>query len=258
MGEPFQYVGAELTIFAHARQWKRYFGRILAPHLGCRVLEVGAGLGATTSVLCTGRQEVWYCLEPDPSLRAVIDSKIAAALLPSCCRSLAGTVTDLPSDLTVDSVLYLDALEHIPDDREELAYASARLAPGGSLVVLAPAYPFLFSPFDTSVGHVRRYTRASLTSLAPPGCALRWAGYLDTVGILPSLANRLALKQPLPSQRQILFWDRCLVPISRLLDPLLRYSLGRSVLAIWENRHLWASAGPPGAAAEGDTGCSVS
>jgi len=58
--------------------------------------------------------------------------------------------------------------------------------------------------------------------------------YLDSAGLLASLANRLLLKSATPTQRQILFWDRILVRISRLLDPLSGYNLGKSLLAVWK------------------------
>jgi hypothetical protein len=34
--------------------------------------------------------------------------------------------------------------------------------------------------------------------------------------------------------KQIHFWDNNLVPVSRLVDPLIRFSIGRSVLCGWE------------------------
>lgn len=227
------YIGNELELFAHAQNWKRYFGRIIAP-LGPRVLEVGAGLGATTAALCDGSQDEWLCLEPDRTLLAEVEARIQRGALPACCRPRAGTVRDLAPDERFDSILYIDVLEHIEDDRAEVARAAHHLTPGGRLVVLSPAYPFLYSPFDQAIGHYRRYTRASLSALTPPGCRLTLLRYLDSVGLFTSLANRLFLRQRLPTQAQILFWDRRLVPFSRLLDPLIGYGFGRSVVAVWQ------------------------
>jgi hypothetical protein len=52
--------------------------------------------------------------------------------------------------------------------------------------------------------------------------------------VLASTGNRLFLKQADPTLQQILFWDRFLVPVSRLLDPLTFHTIGKSVLAVWE------------------------
>ena len=50
--------------------------------------------------------------------------------------------TTLPAEAKFDAILYIDVLEHIEDDRAEMARAAARLKPGGALIVLAPAHPF--------------------------------------------------------------------------------------------------------------------
>ncbi|MCG2787823.1 MAG: methyltransferase [Anaerolineae bacterium] len=230
MNESQAYIGSELEIFAHAQRWKAYYKSLIAPFFGQRVLEVGAGLGATTAALCDGKQDEWICLEPDPNLLAQLHSRP----LPGCCRPQLGFASTLTPDPRFDSILYIDVLEHIEDDRAELQRASYHLAPGGKLIVLSPAYPFLFSPFDASIGHYRRYTRATLSSLTPPGCRLILLRYLDSVGLLTSLANRLFLRQSLPTHAQILFWDRRLVPLSRLLDPLVGFRFGRSIIGVWE------------------------
>lgn len=229
MNESQAYIGSELEIFAHAQRWKAYYKSLIAPFFGQRVLEVGAGLGATTAALCDGSHEAWICLEPDPDLLA----QLASRPLPACCRPQAGFVSTLAPDSRFDSILYIDVLEHIEDDRAELDRASRHLAPGGKLIVLSPAYQFLFSPFDESIGHYRRYTRAMLSALTPPGCRLILLRYLDSVGLLTSLANRLFLRQSLPTHAQILFWDRRLVPLSRLVDRLIGFRFGRSIVAVW-------------------------
>ena len=223
------YVGGELELFRAAVNWKRTLARHIRPLLGRRVLEVGAGLGATTLALCDGRAEDWLCLEPDPELAA----QLRAATLPGCCRVRGGTIADLTDQAAFDTVLYVDVLEHIADDAAELARAGARLAPGGALVVLSPAHPWLFTAFDAAIGHHRRYTAQSLAALTPAGLAVRRLAYLDSVGLLASCANRLLLRSAMPSPAQIALWDRIMVPASRLLDPVLGYRCGRSVLAVW-------------------------
>ncbi len=228
------YLGGELDIFAEAVRWKAYFGRFLRPYLAGRVLEVGAGLGATTAALCSGREQEWWCLEPDPRLLARIEERIRTSSLPSCCRAVPGALQDLPASARFDAILYVDVLEHIEDDRAELERAAARLFPGGHLIVLAPACPALYSPFDRAIGHYRRYTRSTLQALAPPRTRLVLLRYLDSLGFFLSLANRSLLRQSMPSRRQILFWDRCLTPLTRLSDWLTRYTFGRSILAVWE------------------------
>jgi len=229
----YVYVGTELDLFAAAVHWKSYVGRQVRPYLGRDVLEVGAGNGGTTRVLCQGGADRWVCLEPDRSLADRLIASIGAGELPDCCRIQIGTLADLGERDFFDTILYMDVLEHIADDRAELAGAALHLQAGGHLIVLAPAHQWLFTPFDEAVGHFRRYTRQTLRSAAPEGLALVRLVYLDSIGMIASLGNRLVLHSSIPSPRQIAVWDRLMVPLSRLADPLVGYSLGKSVLAVW-------------------------
>ncbi len=229
-----EYGGTELELFAEARRWKAYFSRRIRPFLGPRVLEVGAGLGSTTAVLAPGDRQEWVCLEPDPKLLARVSEKISRGELPAFCRTQSGTISALDEAFKFDAILYIDVLEHILDDRDELARAAGRLSEGGHLVVLAPASPRLFSPFDAAVGHHRRYTRKSLEGLAPGTLRVARSEYLDAFGYLVSLANARGLRRPVPTRRQIQFWDKTMVPLSLVFDPLTGRRFGRSILCVWE------------------------
>ncbi len=134
---------------------------------------------------------------------------------------------------TFDTILYIDVLEHIKEDKEELVMAARRLKTNGVIVVLAPAFPWLYTPFDAAIGHFRRYTRNSLRAVAPQGLREEKCIYLDAFGVLASAGNLVFLQASKASARQMRFWDNCLVPISRFMDYVLAFSLGRSVLAIW-------------------------
>jgi len=228
-----RYAGEELELFAKARRWKAYLARELAPFLHGDVLEVGAGLGATTVALCDGSQRSWLCLEPDPDLAARIETKCAAGALPACCRIARGSLADLPAGARFDAITYVDVLEHIERDGEELARAAARLRSGGFLVVLAPAHPWLYSPFDAALGHFRRYTKRSLAGVAPAALTCVRLRYLDAAGLLASAGNRVVLRRAQPTAGNLAFWDGVLVPLSRAIDPLLGHRIGRSLLGVW-------------------------
>jgi 2-polyprenyl-3-methyl-5-hydroxy-6-metoxy-1,4-benzoquinol methylase len=227
------YVGTELELFARAHAWKEYVRSQIAPFIRGRVLEVGAGLGGTTRVLCTGSEIEWICLEPDPRLAAEAEQKIMAGDLPSNCRVVAGTTKRAEIEPGFDTVLYMDVLEHIADDRAEMARAAELLNPGGHVIVLAPAHQWLFTNFDAAIGHERRYTRSTLRRAADVADLREVrARYLDSVGLLASLGNKMLLQRSMPTARQIAFWDRILVRASRLLDPVSRFSVGKSVLLV--------------------------
>lgn len=236
MVEAGSYVGGELEVFAEAARWKRYWSGQIAAHLRGDVLEVGAGIGANTRALRGTGQRRWVCLEPDRALAARITEAVRSGLIRPPCEVVSGTVSELAPAPAFDAVLYLDVLEHIEDDHGEVARAARLLRPGGVLVVLAPAWPWLFSEFDRAIGHHRRYTRAALVRLAPPGLVRERLIMLDSVGLLASAANKLLLRRSQPTLAHIRFWDRFLVGGSRWIDPLLRHRLGRSLLAVWRRQ----------------------
>jgi hypothetical protein len=229
----YKYIGEELDLFAAATVWKSYVRRQVGPYLGREVLEVGGGHGGTTRVFCTPEFTRWVCLEPDAALASRLSAAIEAKELPSCCSLVVGTLDDVRGQEPFDSLIYIDVLEHIEDDRGEMARAAEFVRPGGHVVVLSPAHQWLFTPFDEAIGHYRRYSKASLRAVGPPGMDLVRLSYLDSVGLLASLGNRLMLKQSSPNPRQIAVWDKGMVPVSRVLDPVIRHTVGKSVLGVW-------------------------
>ena len=231
--QQYNYVGKELELFARATNWKAYFRSELADVLVGDVLEVGAGIGETARHLLDGRQRSWLALEPDPRLASKLGDWIAATKVAPKPSVKIGTIKDLNADSRFDTIIYIDVLEHIENDQSELSLAAELLRPGGHLIVLSPAFQQLFSAFDESVGHYRRYTKASLAGIMPPSLRRRRLVYLDSVGYLASFANKALLRQSLPSRRQLTLWDRVMIPASRVLDPLIGRRFGRSVLAVY-------------------------
>ena len=232
----FTYVGDELDLFAAATNWKSYFRRRLLPYLGRSVLEVGAGFGGTTRLLCQGDFDRWVCLEPDAALAGRLADAVRRGELPACCRPEVGTIAQIPEGPDFDTVLYMDVLEHIEDDAGEVARAAKRLRPGGHVIALSPAHQWLFTPFDEAIGHFRRYTRKTFGALKSPDLDVVRLDYLDSVGMLASLGNRLVLNRSMPNPKQISAWDKLMVPVSKVVDPILGYSLGKSVFAVWRKR----------------------
>ena len=235
-GAAEHYIGTELEVFAEARNWKGYFASKIRPHLGADVAEVGAGIGGTTALFRPGHGGGWLCLEPDRRLLTKIEEAIERGELPGV-EARPATLADIPADRLFDSILYIDVLEHIEDDRGETARAAAHLRPGGKLIVLAPAHQWLYSPFDRAIGHFRRYTKRSLAVVVPTELECVELIYLDMVGLLASAGNRFIAGSASPSRAQIKLWDGAMVPLSRLLDPFVRHALGKSVLGVWLKRH---------------------
>lgn len=228
------YPGAELALFAQAKNWKFYLKSEVGKYLVGDVLEIGAGIGGTTIVLNDGSARQWLCVEPDSDQLKPLKLVLArnAGLAPVV---IVGSLAAFIQKPMFDCILYIDVLEHIEDDRLQIQTAARLVRPGGHIVVLSPAYQWLFSEFDESIGHLRRYNKQTLRQLMPSGWKEIKLKYLDSVGVLFSLANSIALRQSLPTLSQIRLWDGICVPVSRVFDRLLLGTFGKSLLAVWQN-----------------------
>jgi SAM-dependent methyltransferase len=77
-----------------------------------------------------------------------------------------GTLEDLAfPDESIEVIGIFDVLEHL--ERPELVLSEIHrvLKPGGLLLTTVPANQWLFSDFDLSIGHFRRYSRKTLETL---------------------------------------------------------------------------------------------
>ena len=236
MNKDHRYIGSELNLFALALNWKAYIKQQIGHYIQGHVLEVGAGIGETTKVLMSGHEASWTCLEPDRRLA----EKIALTLENGYCTqnlrlSIVGGDIDHPAcDREFDTILYIDVLEHIENDQIAIEIASRKLKKNGFLIVLSPAHPYLYSPFDAKIGHYRRYNRKRFKALTPVNTEVIRIRYLDCAGCLASLGNKVLLKAGMPSKNQIIIWDRLMVPISRVFDSVLGYRVGKSVYSVWQ------------------------
>lgn len=226
----FEYIGNELGLFKDARNWKSYFSSKIGKYIVGDVLEVGAGIGVNTEFLVRSGSAIKSVtlLEPDQEQAKQIPDMLSD--WGGEARVMAGTTANLNE--TFDTILYIDVIEHIEDAVAELERAKALLRPGGFLVVLVPAYAFLFSPFDTQIGHFRRYNRKTLRKELPQGLIRKEEYYLDSMGFFASLANRFLLKQSAPTKANIQFWDKVLIPLSRVTDVLTLNRFGKSLIGV--------------------------
>ncbi|MDQ3156469.1 MAG: class I SAM-dependent methyltransferase [Actinomycetota bacterium] len=122
-----------------------------------RALDIGAAAGGNTRVL---REHDWkaFALEHSEDGAQIARERGLPVV--------RGDALALPfPDISLDLVVAYDVLEHIKDDDRAVQEICRVLRPGSTLLVAVPADPKLWSAHDDAVGHVRRYTRGSLTTL---------------------------------------------------------------------------------------------
>jgi SAM-dependent methyltransferase len=96
-----------------------------------------------------------------------------------------GECTQIPFlEGSFDIVTALDVLEHIPDDRKAVAEMIRVLKPGGLLVLTVPALMSLWSDWDVSLHHQRRYLKNNLLELMDASviCCLH-AAYINVLAV---------------------------------------------------------------------------
>lgn len=129
MTDSFKYQGGELVLFQYAITGRNTFPTDHSIYDG-NVLETGA-IGATTLLLNNGCYAKWLLLEPDREMSKILDKKISEKELPANCKLQTGTIDQLTE--IFDTILYIDVLEHIESDKEEIKKAAALLSNGEPL-----------------------------------------------------------------------------------------------------------------------------
>lgn len=222
----------ELATLAEADRFLSWICEELEPHLGHRVLEVGAGVGAIATKLAAAGHEV-TAIEPADNVYPELERRTRDIASLAVEQVTSHELVQRPVD-RFDSVVYVSVLEHIRDDVAELRTAASLVVPGGTVAVFVPAMPSLYGSLDFKSGHYRRYTRSRLTaSIVDAGLEPVEVHYLDALGIVPYFVMyRLLSVQSLGSTSSGLY-DRVIVPISRRLERLVgRPGVGKNLVAV--------------------------
>ncbi len=140
---------------------------LVEPYLGRRILEIGAGTGNHTVLLAERQPDALVALEKEERFCATISQRCGSRVhvVQQDLAHLPGFVDELAS-WHLDTAIAINVIEHVENDVECLGAINAALAPGGRIVVLAPAHPLLFADLDHKYGHYRRYTRAMFRDYA--------------------------------------------------------------------------------------------
>jgi hypothetical protein len=170
-------------------------------------------------------------LEPDQALFEDLSKRFSNF---SPVEVIRGTVGTLKESTRYGSAIYINVLEHISDDVDELRRVSKFLVPDGTVVIFSPALPSLYGTMDGLSGHFRRYTKKELISkLQSAGFQLVHVEYFDPVGILPYFLAYRVLKIRTIGGGGMFLYDNIILPISTVLERLTRGRLiGKNLLIV--------------------------
>jgi len=169
---------------------------MFARSLGQRVLEIGAGAGNLSRFLLD--KDAVILTDYESEYLHLLRRRFGTYENVQIRRLDLNTFTaaDLAAD-RIDSVVCLNVLEHIEDDRRVLAELYRAIEPGGVVVVLVPAHPALYSDLDRNLGHFRRYTRELLEErFRDAGFTIEKSRYFNWVGAVGWYAFGRLLKRP--------------------------------------------------------------
>jgi SAM-dependent methyltransferase len=186
------------------------------------ILDFGAGCG-TFSKLWKDQKFSISAVEPDPTLNSKLREKGISTF---------SSIDQLTDQDQFDLIYTLNVLEHIEDDFGTAQKLYAHLKPGGTLFIYVPAFQFLYSDFDQKVGHVRRYSKDRLESLAHsiPSAKLLKLSYFDTMGFLLAwIFKMLRFRSDRVTAEKILMFDRWIFPLNGISDRLIGRWMGKNL-----------------------------
>lgn len=230
--KPFPgYPENDLIEMQSGGRYMRWILSCLTPWVKGNVCEVGAGVGNASKILTHSHPSRLVLLEPDAALFSKLQHELPSPVIEKVNGSLQSYAAIHP-DTRFDTILYINVLEHIKDDKSELHLASQCMHPGGTLIIFAPALPWLFSENDRQVGHWRRYTKQSLRMvIQSAGFQIQKIHYFDFLGAF-AWFFACRLMGLLPNASNVGFYDRLLVPVSRTFESIAPPILGKNLVAI--------------------------
>ena len=217
-----------LEDLASAVNYIDWYAGLARPWLGPNPLEIGSGHGSYAAAWAAAGQRI-TASEADPGRLALLRQRFADEALVDV-RELHAPIEEVAD---YSAVVALNVLEHIEDDVAALGSFRSLLAPGGHVVLVVPAFAVAMSNFDRSIGHHRRYTRASMErTLRGAGLTPVLLRYQNSVGLLGWLVLMRLLRQRPSEGFALRAFDRRLVPVLRRLESRVQLPFGQSVLAV--------------------------
>ena len=210
--------GKTLQIFADTPRLNAWLFSKLSSGVRGDVLEVGSGIG-NMSRLILARASRLVVTDAEPRYLDELRRTFAGdERVEVVAYDLDGPPPVAVSARSYDAIVAVNVLEHIADDLTLVSRLAGMLRSGGHLLIYVPACPSAFGSLDTTLGHYRRYTPASLTTLLraarlDPGRPR----YINLLGLAGWLFSGRVLGRKALSLRSVALFEY-LIPLVRLED----------------------------------------
>jgi 2-polyprenyl-3-methyl-5-hydroxy-6-metoxy-1,4-benzoquinol methylase len=230
--EPFQYLGEELDAMKFAKNYHQWILSEFRDFLGKTCVEVGAGRGSFTELLLMETEKL-YAVEPDvENVRHL--NQIAKKNAEGKMVVINDYFKSSYISAKADSLVYVNVLEHIENDVEELKNALTVLNKNGYVCVFVPAIEALYGEVDSKLGHYRRYSKKRLKKNFQKELKLeiRKMKYFDFPGIIPWYINARLLKKANLSTISVKLYDRLVIPIIKPIETFIPPPIGKNLLIV--------------------------
>jgi 2-polyprenyl-3-methyl-5-hydroxy-6-metoxy-1,4-benzoquinol methylase len=225
-----------LKAIAGAKNFNQWMYETIRPYCKGVILELGSGIGNISEFFLKNGTEISlsdirqnYC--------DYLRNKFSGNKNLKQVYRIDLTHPDFNNEYTglfekFDTVFALNVIEHIEDDSLAVANCKKLLRTGGNLIILVPAYHFLYNRFDKELHHFRRYNKDSLIKLfSKQEMEIIKTNYFNFMGILGwFFSGKILQNQSIPTG-QMKLYDK-LVPVFRIVDKIIFYKAGLSVIAV--------------------------
>ncbi len=142
-------------------QYNVWIHSLLKDHIGENVLETGSGTGAMAPYL-TGKEKIVLSDQRGEYLDILRKRYADRPEVEVAEFDLDEDPSGQIASRKFDTVMCLNVLEHIKEDRDTLKRFYDLLSSNGRLVLLVPAHQALYCKIDQRLDHHRRYNRKDL------------------------------------------------------------------------------------------------
>jgi glycosyltransferase involved in cell wall biosynthesis len=160
-----EYGSHILARLGRAPRFNLWMADTIRPFCGERTLEIGSGVGNLTRMLVPRLTFVASDINP-LYLQTLHNLEFNRPYMAAAYCDV-NDLSSYPATASgYDTVICLNVLEHVEDDRTALSNIKSVLAEHGKALILVPYGPWNYGTLDKILGHRRRYDRESLARLA--------------------------------------------------------------------------------------------
>jgi ubiquinone/menaquinone biosynthesis C-methylase UbiE len=214
---------------ATAVNHRRWFVELAMPYLGDDPIEIGSGLG-DYALEWSHRLSKFTATEADPDRLVLLKERMAQEGSKVDVREMLLPTLDTGN---YSAAVSYNVLEHIDDHVGALRSISRLVRPGGRVIIIVPAFMFAMSPVDIATGHVRRYTKKTLSgAMTEAGLEVEKIHYANALGLLGYYMATSVFKLTPKEGAMVKVYDKVVLPVTKAAETLVRPPFGQSVFAV--------------------------